>query len=187
MAFWLFISVIIIQRLLELIVAKQNEKWMKSQGAVEFGQKHYPVIVIVHLLFFFVLITEVQYFHKDISPLWPLLLFAFLAAQAIRIWALLSLGRYWNTKILVLPGASVVKKGPYKFLKHPNYCVVALEFVIIPIMFQAYFTAIIFSLLNILVLSIRIPVEERALKKFTEYEISFKRKNRFIPNNVNKL
>lgn len=115
MAFWLFISVIIIQRLLELIVAKQNEKWMKSQGAVEFGQKHYPVIVIVHLLFFFVLITEVQYFHKDISPLWPLLLFAFLAAQAIRIWALLSLGRYWNTKILVLPGASVVKKGLINF------------------------------------------------------------------------
>ncbi|EIJ78606.1 hypothetical protein PB1_13649 [Bacillus methanolicus PB1] len=187
MAFWLFISVIIIQRLLELIVAKQNEKWMKSQGAVEFGQKHYPIIVIVHILFFFALIIEVQYFHKDISPLWTLLLVAFLAAQAIRIWALLSLGRFWNTKILVLPGASVVKKGPYKFLKHPNYCVVALEFIIIPLMFQAYFTAILFSLLNTFVLSVRIPAEEKALKKLTEYELSFKRKNRFIPNNANKL
>ncbi|MDE3839327.1 hypothetical protein C0966_08160 [Bacillus methanolicus] len=187
MAFWLFISVIIIQRILELIVAKQNEKWMKSQGAVEFGQKHYPIIVFVHILFFFVLITEVQSFHKDISPLWPLLLVAFLAAQAIRIWALLSLGRYWNTKILVLPGASVVKKGPYRYLKHPNYLVVALEFIIIPLMFHAFFTAILFSLLNIFVLSIRIPVEEKALTKFTEYELSFKKKNRFVPNNVNKL
>jgi methyltransferase len=165
MAFWLFISVIIIQRILELILAKRNEKWMKSQGAIEFGQKHYPVIVFVHILFFISLIAEVHYFHKGISPLWPLLFIAFLAVQAVRIWAISSLGTYWNTKILVLPGASVIKKGPYKFLKHPNYCVVALELIIIPFMFNAYFTAILFTLLNIFVLSIRIPAEEKALKK----------------------
>jgi methyltransferase len=166
MAFWLFISIIITQRILELFVAKQNEKWMKSQGAIEFGKRHYPVIVFVHILFFISLITEVQFFQKDISPLWPLFLVAFLAVQAVRIWALLSLGRFWNTKILVLPGAAVIKKGPYKYLKHPNYCVVVLELIIIPLMFHAYFTAILFTLLNMFVLSIRIPAEEYALKKY---------------------
>ena len=89
--------------------------------------------------------------------------------QLIRVWALTSLGRYWNTKIIVLPGAKMVNKGPYRFLKHPNYLVVTIEFIVIPLMFEAYFTAFFFSLLNGIILRIRIAAEERALTQLTGY------------------
>jgi methyltransferase len=172
---------IITQRLAELLVAKQNEKWMKNHGGVEFGQKHYPVMVGLHSLFFLFYIGEVIYFEKAISPVWPLLLILFMLTQAGRVWALTSLGKYWNTKIIVLPDAEVIAKGPYKYLRHPNYVIVTLEFVIIPLLFQAYLTFIVFSLLNIWMLSIRIPEEEKALKKLTTYSQSLGQARRFFP------
>lgn len=175
MLFFLFITIIILQRAFELVVAKKNERWMKERGALEFGQQHYPWIVLMHVLFFVSYTFEVLFFEKDLSRLWPMLLFLFVITQAGRMWALSSLGRFWNTKIIVLPGANVVRRGPYQFIKHPNYAIVAAEFVVIPLMFQAYITAIVFTLLNLLILSIRIPAEENALKELTEYEDAFLR------------
>lgn len=163
------------------MVAKQNEKWMKNHGGVEFGQKHYRVMVGIHSLFFLVYLGEVYYFEKEISPIWPLLLFLFLLTQAGRVWALTSLGRFWNTKIIVLPFAEVIVKGPYKYLRHPNYVIVTLEFVIIPLLFQAYLTCIVFSLFNIWILSIRIQEEEKALNTLTTYSQSFGQARRFFP------
>lgn len=179
--FFLFIALIILQRLAELLVARQNEKWMKNLGGVEFGQTHYRVMVALHSLFFLFYFWEVYYFEKEISPIWPLLLILFMLTQAGRVWALTSLGRYWNTKIIVLPEAEVIVKGPYKYLRHPNYVIVTLEFIIIPLLFQAYFTFIVFSLLNIWILSIRIPEEEKALTKFTTYSQSLGGARRFFP------
>jgi methyltransferase len=173
MVFTIFIAFIIIQRLTELMVAKKNEQWMKSQGALEFGEGQYFFIVLIHSLFFVFYIGEVVYFDKNISPLWPSLLILFLLAQAGRIWALKSLGPYWNTKIIVLPNANIVKKGPYRYIKHPNYLIVATEFMIIPLMFQAYFTAVLFTILNAIILRIRIPAEENALMQLTAYEEAF--------------
>lgn len=173
MIFTIFIVLLIIQRLTELIIAKRNEKWMKEKGALEFGQSHYPFIVVVHSLFFVSYIMEVMIFHNELSAIWPILTLLFLLTQAGRIWALTALGPYWNTKIIVLPNAEVIKKGPYRFMKHPNYVIVAAEFIIIPLLFQAYITAIIFTLLNLIILSIRIPAEENALKELTAYEAGF--------------
>lgn len=173
MIFTIFIAVIILQRITELVIAKKNEREMKSQGALEFGQSHYPFIVAVHSLFFVVYIIEVSLFSNELSPFWTILFSLFLLTQAGRIWALKSLGPYWNTKIIVLPNATVVKKGPYQFIKHPNYAIVTAEFIIIPLMFQAYFTAVIFTILNIIILMIRIPAEENALKELTAYEQTF--------------
>lgn len=173
MIFSVFIILIMIQRLAELIIAKRNENWMKSQGALEFGQSHYVFIVTVHSLFFISYIAEVYFFQRELSSAWPVLLLLFCITQAGRIWALTSLGRYWNTKIIVLPKANVIKKGPYRYIKHPNYLIVAAEFIIIPLLFQAYLTAAIFTVLNFIILAIRIPAEERALKELTEYEVSF--------------
>ncbi|RKJ60500.1 isoprenylcysteine carboxyl methyltransferase, partial [Butyricicoccus sp. 1XD8-22] len=95
--------------------------------------------------------------------------------QLMRIWCLMSLGIFWNTKIIILPGANIVKNGPYLFMRHPNYLVVCSEILVLPLMFNAYFTAILFTLLNFLMLSVRIPTEERALIEATNYSEQFKR------------
>lgn len=184
--FYLFIGFVIFQRLFELRVAKRNEEWMKSQGAIEYGEAHYGIMKLIHTLFFISYITEVFIFDKTLSTYWPLLLALFLLTQSVRVWALTSLGRYWNTKIIVLPNANPVKKGPYQYLKHPNYVIVTAELIIIPFMFEAYITALIFSILNAWILSVRIPEEEKALTELTNYEQKFEESNRFIPKMLNK-
>jgi methyltransferase len=184
--FSIFISVMIVQRLLELVIARRNERWMKSQGAIEFGMKHYQYIVLMHSLFFAFLLFEKITFSRELSSFWPLLAAVFVCAQLIRVWAISSLGSYWNTKIIVLPNVDVVRKGPYRYLKHPNYLVVSLELLVVPLLFGAYITAVLFTLLNILMLSIRIPAEEKALRELTEYAGSFGSCNRFLPKLLNK-
>lgn len=154
--------------------------WMKQRGGIEIGKSHYRYMVLVHLLFFIGYIIEVNAFGKNISPAWPLLITLFLLTQAGRFWALISLGRFWNTKIIVVPQENVVKRGPYRFLKHPNYVVVAVEFIVIPLLFQAYLTAIVFSILNLFLMSVRIPLEEKALAEFTDYENKFSQEEKFF-------
>jgi methyltransferase len=171
--FYAFILLLIAQRLAELLIAKRNEQWMKQRGAREFGQTHYRFIVLFHSLFFVSFWIEVTVWERTLLPVWPFLLTIFLFTQLVRVWALTSLGKFWNTKIIVLPEASVVQKGPYRFMKHPNYLVVTLEFMTIPLLFQAYYTSILFTLLNLFILSIRIPAEEKALNELTEYPTNF--------------
>lgn len=184
--FLTFFIAVILQRIVELFIARKNEKWMKQLGAIEFGKKHYRYMVLIHFLFFIVFFLEKFFLNRGLSHLWALLLLVFFAAQVVRIWAISSLGEYWNTKIIVLPNALVVRKGPYRYIKHPNYFVVTIEFVVLPLMFEAYYTAGLFTILNVLILSIRIPVEEKALKQLTEYEGSFQNCNRFLPILLNK-
>ncbi len=158
------------QRLLELIIAKRNERWMKARGGREYGKKQYIFIVLVHVGFFISLFLEVTSFHKEISNYWPILLSLFLLAQLGRLWVITSLGSFWNTKIIVLPYANVVADGPYKWMKHPNYFIVTVEFILIPLLFQAYMTMLIFFLLNQLILTIRIPLEEKILREYTNFD-----------------
>jgi methyltransferase len=186
-AFQILIGFIVLQRMVELRIAKSNEKWMKKQGATEFGVSHYHYMVLMHVLFFVCLITEKVYWHHGLSHLWPILLSIFFVAQVIRIWVIASLGRYWNTKIIVLRDALVIKKGPYRFIKHPNYFVVAIELLVLPLLFNLYITASLFTVLNAFILMIRIPEEERALKELTEYEGHFQEYNRFLPKVVKKV
>lgn len=174
MIFAIFIILIAIQRMFELYIAKQNEKQLKAAGAVEYGESHYRWMVLMHLSFFIVLIIEVVVLERDVSGLWPIWLALFLIAQSGRIWVIRSLGKHWNTKIIVVPDADVVIKGPYKFFKHPNYIIVATEILVISLLFNAYYTAIIFSLLNVWMMMVRIPLEEKALKEHTEYSTVFK-------------
>ncbi|WP_255822000.1 isoprenylcysteine carboxyl methyltransferase family protein [Domibacillus sp. PGB-M46] len=167
--FWLFILFLCVQRISELFIAKRNEKWMLSQGAYEAGARHYPFIVALHTLFFISLIAEVTMMEKTLNSNWPMWLTLFLVTQLGRVWTLRSLGPFWNTKIIVLPGAKVVNRGPYRWVRHPNYIIVTLEFIVIPLLFQAYYTAIIFTLLNAWMLSVRIAAEERALTDATDF------------------
>jgi methyltransferase len=184
--FLLFFLFVVLQRSIELFVARKNEKWMKDQGALEFGSNHYQYMVIMHALFFVFFLVEKITLNRDVSLFWPLLLSVFVFTQIMRFWVISSLGKYWNTKILVLPNVNVVRKGPYRFIKHPNYVVVTLELIVVPLLFEAYVTAVLFTILNLLILSVRIPAEEKALKELTEYEGSFQSCNRFFPKLLNK-
>lgn len=163
MPFILFISFVVFQRLLELVVARGNEKWARAQGAVEYGKEHYPVIVLLHTSFLIAMIAE--YYLSPVTYLFnPTFLFVFLGLICLKIWVIASLGKYWNTKILRIPNVQLVNKGPYKYVKHPNYLIVIAEIAIIPLVFHLYYTAMVFSLLNAAMLFVRIRVENRALK-----------------------
>jgi methyltransferase len=159
MGFVLFISFFIAQRISELLVAKKNEKWLRAQGAIEYGKSHYSFIVLLHILFISSLITE--YVLRAEAHLDILFLILFFLLLSSKIWVITSLGKYWNTKIFRIPGAVPIKKGPYKLLKHPNYIIVVLEFIVVPLVFHLYFTAVVFSFLNTLMLWVRIREEEK--------------------------
>ncbi|MEI5907256.1 isoprenylcysteine carboxylmethyltransferase family protein [Bacillus spongiae] len=179
MFIYIFIGIVIVQRLVELYIAKKNEQWMISQGAIEFGQRHYKVMVLIHTLFFISLLGEMIWNEGNLSSFWPFYLILFILTQVGRVWIITSLGKYWNTKIFVLPEMNVIVKGPYKYFKHPNYVLVTIELIVIPLLFDAFWTLFFFGCLNQLILAIRIPIEEKALKQITNYEEIFPTKKRW--------
>jgi methyltransferase len=156
----LAVGVVALQRLLELALSRRNERILRAHGAVERGQGHYPLIVALHSLW--LLSTLVEGILRG-PVLWPIPLALFLLVQPLRYWAILSLGENWNTRILVVPGAQLVRRGPYRYLKHPNYVVVAVEILTFPLIFGAWVTALVFSALDAVLLSVRIREENRAL------------------------
>lgn len=155
----------IVQRIWELRIAKRNERTMRGRGAVEVDAEHYPTIVALHTLWFIGMIVEIVVLSRGINPSWYLLLAIVLVAQLVRYWAIRSLGVYWNTRILVLPKAKLVTRGPYRYLKHPNYIAVIIELLLFPLIFNAWLTAITASLINAFILRSRIKAEERALRE----------------------
>lgn len=159
--FYYFLAFLVIIRITELILAKKNEKWLRNHGAVEYGQKHYKYFIFLHAGFFISVIVE--YNVSMLAGIKYIPLFLFFIVQVFRLSIFKSLGKYWNTKILVIPGKKLVNKGLYAYIKHPNYIIVILEFILIPLSFSLYYTMIIFSILNLILLSVRIKVENKAL------------------------
>jgi methyltransferase len=167
-----FLALVIVQRLLELQLAQRNAQWARAQGAKEYAPEHYPLIVALHVAWIAAMTIESFARGPALGWLWPVWLVVFALAQLGRYWAISSLGPYWNTRILIVPGGSRVRRGPYRFLNHPNYVVVALEILSGPLIFGAWTTAIVFSLLNAaLLLGVRIPAETRALEAYQRSEI----------------
>jgi len=162
MAFILFILFVILLRIGELIVSKGNEKWLIQNGAVEYGQRHYQFIVALHILFIISLIIE--YTVRQPITFNLFILFFYFSLLTFKTWVILSLGKFWNTKIYHIPNTPLVKKGPYQYFKHPNYMIVVAEIAVIPMIFQLYFTAVTFTLLNAIMLFIRIKEENKALQ-----------------------
>ncbi|WP_134684455.1 isoprenylcysteine carboxyl methyltransferase family protein [Brevibacillus migulae] len=161
--FGIVILIVILQRLVELRLAKQNRDYILSQGGHEAGASHYKYIVLLHILFFLCLMVEGG--SRQQLPAWWWAPFAvFLLAQAGRYWCIRTLGRHWNTRIMILPGTSPIRRGPYRYLRHPNYWVVTIELLALPLCFGAFYTAVLFPVSNLLLLGlIRIPIEEHAL------------------------
>lgn len=163
MVFTLFISFVILLRISELILARRNQKWLLQNGAKEFGKEHYPFIVALHVSFFISLLVE--YSLKGSVSWSPILITFYFLLIAFKGWVIFSLGKFWNTRIFRIPELPLIKKGPYKYIRHPNYIVVVAELLIIPLVFDLYFTAILFTILNAIMLSVRIKAEEKAILK----------------------
>ncbi|MGH3634629.1 isoprenylcysteine carboxyl methyltransferase family protein [Mycobacterium sp.] len=162
--YYLLIGLIGIERLIELGVSKRNARWAFAHGGKEFGRAHYPVMVIVHAALLLGCVFEVSVLHRPFIGWlgWPMLAVV-AASQALRWWCVTTLGRRWNTLVIVLPQAPLVHRGPYRWLHHPNYVAVVAEGVALPLVHTAWLTAAIFTLANALLLTVRIRVENAAL------------------------
>jgi methyltransferase len=148
-----------VERVAELVLARRNTIRLLAQGAREAAPGHYPLIVTLHAAWLGGLWLLAR--DRPTSVVW---LGLFAVAQGLRFWVLATLGKRWTTRILVLPGAPLIKTGPYRFLRHPNYAVVFAEIAILPLVFGLYWYALVFSLLNASVLVIRITAENAALQ-----------------------
>jgi methyltransferase len=179
--FLIVFAFVILQRLLELAVARRNAHYIRALGGYEVGAEHYRWIVLLHVAFLLSLLGEVVERGRVDQPPYLVPFALFVIAQALRVWILRSLGKFWNTRIFVLPASNPVRRGPYRFLKHPNYTVVALELFTLPLAFGAPVTAVVFSLLNIAVLRVRIRTEEHALAEVTSYAEEMGALPRFHP------
>ncbi len=154
-----------VERLAELFLARHNTARLLGRGAVEFAPGHYPLIVALHAAWLGGL--WLLAWDRPIQWGW-LALFA--ALQVLRVWVLATLGERWTTRIVILPGAPLVKSGPYRFLKHPNYAVVVGEIAVLPLVFGLPWYALVFSIMNALVLSIRIAAESAALSGASDFQ-----------------
>lgn len=158
---WLILALVALQRLGELVLARRNTARLLAAGGVEHGRNHYFLFVVLHASWLLTIAVAVD---PAASVSWSLLA-VFVLLQLARIWVVHSLGRYWTTRIIDLPGAPLVRKGPYRWLRHPNYWVVAGEIVTLPLAFGLPWTAGIFSVLNASLLLYRVRVEDAALAK----------------------
>ncbi|WP_119067329.1 isoprenylcysteine carboxyl methyltransferase family protein [Rubrobacter indicoceani] len=148
------------QRLFELRLSKKNERKLRSRGAIESGAGHYPFMVALHSLWLGSMLVEGLFRVPEFHGFW---LFVFLTVQPVRYWAISVLGDRWNTKVLIVPGEQLVRRGPYRYLSHPNYVVVVVEILALPLVFGCWVTALVFTLLNAALLYVRTGEENRAL------------------------
>jgi methyltransferase len=163
-AYLSFLGLVGLERTFELAVSRRNAAWAFSQGGIEHGREHFFAMKLLHTGFFAACALEVVLLGRPFL-LWlgaPMLALA-LAAQALRYWAIASLGKRWNVRVITIPGMPLSTAGPYRFLRHPNYLAVVLEGIAIPLIHTAFLTAMAFSLLNAWMLRTRIRCEERAL------------------------
>jgi methyltransferase len=155
----LIVGYVLIQRLLELLWAQRNTRRLLDEGAVEHGASHYPYFVLLHASWLVAIVLSTP---PEASVGWPWLA-VYGALQVGRIWTMASLGRLWTTRIITPPGAPLVARGPYRYLRHPNYIIVAGEIAVLPLVFDLWLVAILFSIANAVLLRERIAQENEAL------------------------
>jgi methyltransferase len=155
----LVVGLVALERIAELWYAQRNTRALLDAGGIEVGGGHYPMIVALHAAWLVAIVATVP----PGAAVSVSLLALFLILQGFRAWVILSLGRYWTTRVITVPGAPLVRRGPYRFLRHPNYVVVAAEIAVLPLAFGAWGLAALFSALNAALLTWRISVEEQAL------------------------
>ena len=152
------LALVTLERLVELALSRRNTRRLLHAGAVEHGRGHYPVMIALHVLWLATLWLLAR--DRPVDGLW---LGLFLLIEVGRVWVLASLGSRWTTRIIVLPNAPLVRRGPYRWLNHPNYTVVVAEIAVLPLAFGLWVVALVFTLLNAAMLAVRIREENRAL------------------------
>ncbi len=159
---WAFVimGLVAFERIAELILAQHNQRLLLAAGGREVGASHYPLIVAVHAGWLIAMAIDVAVLRPRIHIV-PLAMF--IALQPLRLWVIMTLGRFWTTRIVTLPGAPLIRRGPYRLMRHPNYAIVVAEIALLPLVFGAWPLALVFSLLNAGVLTVRIRAEGAAL------------------------
>ena len=147
-----------LQRLSELVIASRNTGALRAQGAIEIGRGHYPAMIALHGSWLLVLWLTVGGRAVNLT-----LLAVLAVLQALRVWVLATLGRRWTTRVIVLPGAPLVTNGPFRWMRHPNYCIVVAEIAVLPLVFGLVWVAVVYTLLSAAMLRVRIRSESRAL------------------------
>lgn len=182
MAGYLVLLVLIaLERLLELARSRRNAAWAFARDGIEVGRRHFRFMTVLHTLFLPACALEVWLLGRPFTPALGIpMLGLVLLAQGLRWWAVATLGRRWNVRTIVVPGLAVVRKGPYRFVRHPNYVAVVLEGIAVPLVHGAWLTAAGFTLLNVPLLAIRIRCEEAALAEHSDYG-RMKDVPRFVP------
>jgi methyltransferase len=155
------VGLVALQRLAELFHARRNTARLLREGGVEIGAAHYPLIVALHLAWLIAIYVAAD---KSAPPVWSWII-VFLLLQAARVWVLATLGRYWTTRIISMPGAPLVTRGPYRFLRHPNYAIVFGEIAVLPLAFREVWIALVFLLSNAALLWWRMRIENSALSR----------------------
>ncbi|WP_244872204.1 isoprenylcysteine carboxyl methyltransferase family protein [Catellatospora sp. TT07R-123] len=160
----LLILAVAAERLVELVVSRRHAAWARARGGREFGRGHYPAMVAIHTGLLAGCLAEVWLADRPFLPAlgWPMLALV-VASQALRWWCVATLGQRWNTLVIVVPGLPLVARGPYRWLRHPNYVAVVVEGIALPLVHTAWVTALAFTLANAAVLAVRIRVENAAL------------------------
>jgi methyltransferase len=165
LAFFTVVIVLVgLERLAELVVSTRNAAWSLARGGVETGAGHYPPMVVLHTGLLVGALAE-AWIVRPVVPGWVALtcFVAVVASQGLRWWCIAALGRRWNTRVIVVPGLAPVRGGPYRRLRHPNYVAVVLEGIALPLLHLSWVTAVVFTLLNALLLRVRIATENAAL------------------------
>lgn len=163
-AFVVLVALVGLERVAELVVSTRNAAWSLARGGVETGRAHYPIMVVLHTGFLVAMLVEAVVRQPTVPGwlAWSMLLLV-LAAQALRWWCIATLGRRWNTRVIVVPGLSPVTTGPYRWLRHPNYVAVVVEGLALPLVHGCWITAAVFTVANAALLTVRIRVENTAL------------------------
>lgn len=162
--FTVLIVLVGLERVAELVVSQRNLRWSSERGGQEFGRGHYPVMVVLHLALLAGALVEVHLAGRPMIPALALpMLVLVLGAQALRWWCITSLGPRWNTRVVIVPNLPRVTGGPYAWLSHPNYVAVVVEGVALPLVGSAWVTALVFTVLNAALLTVRIRTEDAAL------------------------
>ncbi|SEE90226.1 isoprenylcysteine carboxyl methyltransferase family protein [Jiangella alba] len=162
--FTVLVGLVGLERLAELVVSKRNAAWSFARGGVEHGQRHFPIMVVLHTALLAGAVAEVWIRRPDFVPAlgWTMLALV-VASQALRWWCIATLGHQWNTRVIVVPGLDRVDGGPYRVLRHPNYVAVVVEGFALPLVHSAWITAVVFTALNAALLAVRLSVENAAL------------------------
>jgi methyltransferase len=181
-AYLALLAAVGLERLFELWLSRRNARRALARGGIECDADHYGFMKVLHTAFLVSCAAEVVLLRRAFHPALAIaMVVAVVLAQALRYWAIWSLGERWNVRVIVVPGDPVITRGPYRVVRHPNYAAVAIEGVALPMIHTAWLTALCFTLANAVLLAVRIACEERALANHTDYRAALGDRARFLP------